>query len=423
LVPGVKLLACEMGDRILCDEGNLAEKMKGAMDIYYNDPKGYSCMRANAGLWANSWDWDKLYEEYWRPFLADVQRDIDRAPRQMWHRGGALVFEHNGRMRKQDSRLCSPASKKELALYETLSHPNIIPILDSGVDPIDDTTWFEMPKYTPLREMAELSEEQADKILAGVESALRYLHKGGVAHRDVCPENVVVDDEGNPYLVDFEWACHCDGDPCVDFEPWAVMDRAAPQMQRGGTERGFHTIVRHLKGQEAADLLRESSSSGLAKEGVPYQPVEGLGPSERECSDRWQSLGLDVKGKRFLDIGCNAGWFVRKALEEGAEQAIGVDSDVAIIKLAKTLGDGDYYTMPADAVNGQLGTFDIVLLLSVLQHIEKPEEVLATAKEISKEVYVEIPHRFITPALQEELEGAKSIGESERGRPIFKVCA
>jgi len=423
LVAGGTLFVCEMGNRVLIDEGILAEKMKSIMGIYYDDPKGYMCMRANAGLWANSWDWDKLWIENWRPFLADVQRDIDRAPRQMWHRGAALVFEHEGRMRKQDSRLCSPASKKELALYKTLSHPNIIPILDSGVDPIDGTTWFDMPMYTPLRDMTDISDEQADRILAGIESALHYLHAGGVAHRDVCPSNVVVDAEGHPYLVDFEWAAQCEGEPCVDFEPWAAMENAAPLVQRGGGERGFYTIVAYLKGKEAADLLRQSSSSGLAKDGVPYQPVEGLGPSERDCSDRWDILGLDVKGKRLLDIGCNAGWFVRKALEEGAVQAVGVDSDVAIIKLAKSLGGGDYYTMPAASVNGQLGHFDIVLLLSVLQHIEHPAEVLATAKEIGKEVYVEIPHRFITPALTEQLEGAESIGESERGRPMFKVGA
>jgi len=33
--------------------------------------------------------------------------------------------------------------------------------------------------------------------------ALRYLHKKGILHRDIKPSNIMIDSEGNPYLLDF----------------------------------------------------------------------------------------------------------------------------------------------------------------------------------------------------------------------------
>ncbi|MDM5249176.1 serine/threonine-protein kinase [Lysinibacillus sp. G4S2] len=34
-------------------------------------------------------------------------------------------------------------------------------------------------------------------------NALRYLHKKGILHRDIKPSNIMIDSEGNPYLLDF----------------------------------------------------------------------------------------------------------------------------------------------------------------------------------------------------------------------------
>ena len=72
-------------------------------------------------------------------------------------------------------------------------------------------------------------------------------------------------------------------------------------------------------------------------------------------------------------------------------------------------------------LDGQLGHFDVAFLLSVLQHVERPCEALKRVTEIADEVYVEIALRFVDNELAGLLKDAEQIGESERGRPIFKV--
>ena len=129
----------------------------------------------------------------------------------------------------------------------------------------------------------------------------------------------------------------------------------------------------------------------------------------------------DVKGKAVLDVGCNAGWFVRRALAEGAVRAVGVDADRPIVELAQSLGAGEYHVADIYNLNGDLGHFDIAFLLSVLQHVPRPRQALDHVLDLADEVYVEIPPRFVTDDLAAVLKDAQPIGESERGRPIYKV--
>ena len=420
LVPGVPIFVPDFAVRTLIDIDKLAASMLRIMGIYQDDRRGYAAMRAFAGRWANAWDWDKVYAEQWRPFLADVARDVERAPRKKWHRGMGLVIEHDGYVRKQDSNIRSPAVAKELRFLEEHAGPGIIPVLRKGVDEADGTTWFEMPRMTPLRDMdpQAMQEPERQRILDKLSQTLNWLHERGVAHRDVCPENVVVDSYGDPYLIDFEWAAHCPGEPCVDFKPWEAMSHAVPIVQTGSAQRGYHTIVSYLRG---IDL--DQKTHGY--KGVPYQAIDGVG--ERDCQLRWDLMQPDVRGKSVLDVGCNLGWFVRKSLEEGALGAYGFDNDAAVLDAAAALTANPYANYASvnldEEPDGWLvtGHWDVAFCLSVLQHLKDPDRVLRWLTEHADTIYIETPPRFLSDYMEEVLRGADYLGESERGRPMFRV--
>jgi glycosyltransferase involved in cell wall biosynthesis len=417
LVPGAtEIFTPDPSLRTLIDIPKLAEAMREIYDIKQNDLDGYLAMKGTAGQWANGWDWDAIWQKHWQPLLAKIEEEISLSPPSDWHRGGAVIFEHEGRMRMQESFLKSPVVAKVLALREQLDHPNLVPILATGQTE-DGLHWFEMPLLTPLREvdLDALTPAQADRILEGVRNALVYMHEQGKAHRDVSPENILVDVDFNPYLTDFEWAHPCDGvigESCVDFEPWAVPDKCVPIVQVGLEPRGYHTIVNYVR-----RLPLENKTHGFA--GVPYQSIDGVG--ERDCEGRWRVMKPDVRGRRVIDLGCNLGWFVRRSLEEGASEAVGLDFDQAVVESARALGPGAYRVHDLEKDPRPAGNYDVAFALSVLQHIKNPDDVLAWLLENADEIYIEQPYRFISDFMAETLKDADFLGESERGRPIYRL--
>lgn len=418
LIPGAtEILVPDPSHRVLIDIEKLKDAMGNIAGIKRDDPSGFLAMKGNAGLWANGWDWDRLWEEYWKPFLAKIEEDVEKLPMRDWHRGGATVFEREGVMRKQEHRLGSPVVAKCLTLLNRLSHPNLIPILEQGKTD-EGLSYYDMPKYTPLRELsiAALTDAERNRIIDGVRSALEYLHSKGVAHRDVAPENVVVDELSNPYLIDFEWAHPCDGTigvDCVDFEPWAVPARCVPIVQTGMEQRGFHTIVNYVR-----QLGLENKTHGF--KGIPYQAVDGVG--ERDCETRWKLMNPDVYGKRVADVGCNLGWFLRRAWEEGASAVWGIDNDEAVVRAARELDPiGNYVVTDLNTTSTGIPRADVIFCLSVLQHLETPDRVFDVLLERADTLYIEIPARFITAHMAETLKDADYLGESERGRPLYRV--
>jgi serine/threonine-protein kinase len=96
----------------------------------------------------------------------------------------------------------------EARVMAGLSHPCIVPVHAAGER--DGIVWYAMPWVrgeslgARLRREGRLPADEARRILAQVADALDYVHRRGVVHRDVKPENVLIEDEtGRPVLVDF----------------------------------------------------------------------------------------------------------------------------------------------------------------------------------------------------------------------------
>ncbi len=88
-----------------------------------------------------------------------------------------------------------------------LEYPHIVPIYDAGE--IDGTYYIASAFIggKTLREyMAQkgrLTHQESATLTSQLASALHYAHNKGIIHRDVKPENVMIDQNGQPHVLDF----------------------------------------------------------------------------------------------------------------------------------------------------------------------------------------------------------------------------
>jgi serine/threonine-protein kinase len=98
--------------------------------------------------------------------------------------------------------------RREARTAAKLSHPNIVPLHAFGE--VEGMPYFVMGYVrgeslaARLRRDGKLPEDEARRIVADLAEALDHAHRQGVVHRDVKPDNVLLDDEsGRALLTDF----------------------------------------------------------------------------------------------------------------------------------------------------------------------------------------------------------------------------
>lgn len=96
--------------------------------------------------------------------------------------------------------------ENEAQLIARLEHPHIVPLFDYWREPDEAYLVMRYLRAGSLRDRmkkGKLSIEEILTVLDHVASALDLAHRSGVIHRDVKPENILLDADQNAYLSDF----------------------------------------------------------------------------------------------------------------------------------------------------------------------------------------------------------------------------
>jgi len=97
-----------------------------------------------------------------------------------------------------------------------------------------------------------------------------------------------------------------------------------------------------------------------------------LRPDDGSCIMRYKIAAKQCAGKRVLDIGCGTG-LGASLISQTATQLIGIDYSSATIAYAKRhnrLDNVEYYVADIQKEIVEVGTFDLVCMFEVLEHVQ-----------------------------------------------------
>jgi tRNA (mo5U34)-methyltransferase len=129
-----------------------------------------------------------------------------------------------------------------------------------------------------------------------------------------------------------------------------------------------------------------------------------------------------------LDLACNEGWFSHRLLDWGASRVVGVDVRVKNLQRAAVMRD--HFDIPPERLElrqadvfeieaAELGTYDVVLLLGLIYHVENPMGVIRLARACTKSLCV--IESQLTQQTQPIVHGLGQTGEFHESQGSFAV--
>ena len=128
--------------------------------------------------------------------------------------------------------------RREARSVARLSHPNIVTVIDRGEQDGRQFIVFEYVRgenlKTLLQRVGPLSEEEAVRLALQIARALGFAHDNGLVHRDVKPQNVLLNGDGQAKVTDFGIARSLDvGGLTQTGTVMGTSDYIAPEQARG----------------------------------------------------------------------------------------------------------------------------------------------------------------------------------------------
>jgi len=125
------------------------------------------------------------------------------------------------------------ALERERALLASLDHPHIARLVDGGQSE-EGMLWFAMDYVAgaPINEHCqELNRSGIVKCMIALSRAVHHAHDRGLIHGDIKPSNVLIDDRGQPRLLDFGIARLHDGEMIGSYG--LTPEFASPEQRAG----------------------------------------------------------------------------------------------------------------------------------------------------------------------------------------------
>jgi WD40 repeat protein/tRNA A-37 threonylcarbamoyl transferase component Bud32 len=128
---------------------------------------------------------------------------------------------------------------REARSVAQLRHPSIVPVYEVGQA---DQLPYLVSEYVQGMTLSDLltarrpSPYEAARLMGDVAEALQYAHERGVVHRDIKPSNILLDEDGNPHLMDFGLAKRDAGEVTMTAEGQVLGTPAYMSPEQAGGE-------------------------------------------------------------------------------------------------------------------------------------------------------------------------------------------
>jgi serine/threonine protein kinase len=123
--------------------------------------------------------------------------------------------------------------EREVRVQQNINHPNLVRVLDVVYHP---DLIFLIMEYCPNGDLCQyiadrlrLDEVESRRIFVQLVDALVYLHARSIAHRDLKPNNILMDQFSNPKIADFG-LCHYTDAKSLLNTPCGSIFYAAPEI-------------------------------------------------------------------------------------------------------------------------------------------------------------------------------------------------
>jgi len=196
----------------------------------------------------------------------------------------------------------------EARLVARLEHPHIVPLYDYWRDPSGAYLVMRYLRGGSLRKLlarGPLDLARAITLLDQIASALDAAHRRGVVHRDVKPDNIMLDDDGHAYLSDFGIAkllLAPDGE-ADDHTLSGSLGYVAPEQARGHADQQSDL---YSLGVMAFEMLTGAHPFAELAPSVQMlkhltEPLPPLPDSLTPCNDAIQKVTSKDPATRYAD--------------------------------------------------------------------------------------------------------------------------